>query len=178
MQAVKNTKSYVKQLVNQLYELNANQASGAYEMCQIYAAIKHQRLFTVLGYTSFTQMLSMEETITQSPSTCSKWANFYTTSKEFGYNKKEACEILQHLSVNAAYGQLCLDTKKTTVGAFVKRCRKDYLDSKYQINLSYDTQEEINIVEKALKSFGMKLDESGQRQHSSEALLMMAKKIK
>ena len=178
MKAVKNTKSYIKELLSELADLNKSQAEGAFRMCQIYAAFKEQRLYEVMDFYGFGQFIEQTESITHSKSTAAKWANFYSLSREFGYNATECREMLSYLSVNAAYGQITRDSKKTSVSSFVRRCRKDYLSSKYQLNFGYDSLEELEIIEKALEKFGMVKHETGTRTNSSEAMLQIAKRIK
>lgn len=178
MQAVKTKVGYVEGLIQTLYELNLSQAEDSFQSCKILAAIKEQKLYTLLNHQSFKEFVENTDLIRQSYATCGKMANLYIYAKDFGYSPKECIEILESVSANAMYGQLALDDKKSTPSAFVKRCRKDYLSSKYQMNVCYDSKKEMDIVHKALAKHGMEMGENGQRHYSSEALLALAKAAK
>lgn len=178
MQSVKTKVGYVEGLIQTLYELNLSQAEDTFQSCKILAAIKEQKLYTLLNFESFKEFIHNTDLIRQSPSTCNKMANLYIYAKDFGYSQKECIEILESLSANAMHGQLARDDKKSTPSAFVKRCRKDYLSSKYQMNVCYDSKKDLDTVHKALAKHGMEFDENGQRHYSSEALLALAKAAK
>lgn len=176
--AAKNPKAHVNELVSELSTLGRNIATDQYRVCQVLAAIKEQRLFEVLDYTGFGNFIEGEE-VKIGKSAAAKWANFYSYARELGYNKSECVEILEHLSVNAAYGQLALDDKKTTVMSFVRRCRKDYLSTKYQLNVSFDDKKDLERVHKLLQKHGMVIDEAtGQRTYLSESFMSMVKACK
>lgn len=166
--------THVKMLLKELTDLGRNNAENQFRMCQILAAFKEQRLYDALGYDNFGQFAD-GEALKLGKSACAKYANFYLYAQEFGYNKEECIQILEHVSVNAAHGQLCLDEKRSSVPAFIKRCRKDYLSSKYQINVSFEDKKDIDAVHKALSDHGMEMTESGQRSFLSEAFLSLVK---
>ena len=176
MKLAKDKVGYVNGLVQTLFELNLSQAEGAFQSCKILAAIREQKLYTLLNFNSFKEFVENTDLIRQSYSTCGKMANLYTYATQFGYSPKECIEILESLSTNAMYGQLALDSKKTTAQSFIKRCRKDYLSSKYQMNVAFDSEQELEIVHKALMKHGMEVDENGHRYGSSEALLSLARR--
>lgn len=166
--------AHVKMLLKELSDLGRNNAENQFRMCQILAAFKEQKLYNALGYDSFGAFAEGEE-LKLGKSSCAKWALFYVYAQEFGYNKEECIQILEHVSVNAAYGQMNLDEKKSSVPAFIKRCRKDYLSSKYQVNVSFDEKKDLDAVHRALMDHGMEISETGQRSFLSEAFLSLVK---
>lgn len=170
----KTPAAHVKEMVRELSNLGRNNAENMFRMTQILAAFKEQRLYDAIGYDNFAAFAEGEE-IKIGKSAAAKWANFYIYAKEMGYNKGECIEILEHLSVNAAHGQLFLDDKKTSVGAFIRRCRKDYLSSKYQINIGIDNKTDMDKVHKVLQNHGMEINEQGHRSYLSEAFLSVIK---
>lgn len=174
LKSVKSPAQHVKALLAELSELGRHNAESLYRMSQILAAFKEQKLYDALGYGNFSEFAEGEE-LKIGKSAAAKWANFYIYAHEFGYNKGECTEILEHLSVNAAHGQLCIDEKKTSVAAFIKRCRKDYLSSKYQMNVSFEKKSDYDRVNKVLEQHGMEILPSGQRSHLSEAFLSLVK---
>lgn len=169
--------AHVKMLLRELSDLGRNNAENQFRMTQILAAFKEQKLYNSLGYDSFGSFAEGEE-LKLGKSAAAKWALFYVYAQELGYNKEECIEILEHISVNAAYGQLCLDEKRSSVPAFIRRCRKDYLSSKYQVNVSFEEKKDLDAVHKALMDHGMEISESGQRSYLSEAFLSLVKSRK
>ena len=162
------TRKYAESLLDNLIDLDHQTTGAFYEMGQILSAIQQHKLWDTLGYTSFTNLI--EEELSFTASTASRYASLYTNLRRLHYNKAESLKLLQ--KVGFTHLSAVLPQMTTKIGRRAINRRVKDLDV-HQINFTV-TQAELDKLHKALIKMGAVVTDTGWVTGSSQALMSMA----
>lgn len=158
-------------MLDTLISLDEQMTRAYYEMGQILHAFKESKLYTVMGYESFSHMV--EEELSFGITTAHKYANTFGHFKRLGYKKNEAIELITEYGL--AHMHDVLPDMKTKVGtrAIGKLIEAITL---YPITFTMDANEIVE-AEQALLLLGAELTDEGRFLHSTPAFMAMVRSI-
>lgn len=164
-------KKHVSLMLDTLVSLDEQMTRAYYEMGQILHAFKESKLYTVMGYESFTHMV--EEELSFGVTTAHKYANAFGHFKRLGYKKNEAVELITEYGL--AHMSDVLPDMKTKVGprAISKLIEAITL---YPITFTLDKDQLID-AERALEEMGVTFTDEGRMKHSTAAFMQMVQII-
>ena len=166
---MRKDKAYAGQLLDRLIELDQQTQSAYYEMGQLLSAIKNNKLYELLGYNSFKEIV--EEELSFTDSTAARYANTYDHFRRLHYTKKEALDMIQMFG----YTHMAdiLPTVNDKIGKRAIRTRIDKL-GKHQVNFMLNDQQYDTFLQ-TFESLGAEYSESGRMVNSSEVFLALLK---
>ena len=165
------TRKYAESLLDNLIDLDHQTTGAFYEMGQILSAIRQHQLYKILGYTSFTNLI--EEELSFTASTASRYGQLYTNLRRLHYNKAESLKLLQKVGFTHLSAVLPNMTSKIGRRAINRRVKD--LDI-HQINFCV-TQAELDKLHKALSRMGAVVTKTGWVTGSSQALMGMVEVV-
>lgn len=168
----KTAKQYAGELLDRLVHLDTETSGAFYEMGQILSAIVHGKLYDVLGYHSFTDMVECELSFTQS--TAAKYLHTYRHFRRLHYTKAEALALIREFSFTrlAAY----LPGLKQKVGKrAISNGIAKMLEENRQINFQLSGSDRELLI-RVLEKFGAE-KQDGRLMHSSSALMELVKQF-
>jgi len=167
----KKSRQYAEQLLDRLIELDRTVSAAYYEMGQLLFSIREGRLYELIGYKSFNELV--EEELSFSVATAANYAKVYSDFKRLKYNKTEALIFLENFGLKNIAKILPKTNEKIGVRAMSNRVKA--LDEK-QISF-WMHEAEYEEVQIALEKMGAIKNETGRYMNSSDALVAMARKI-
>lgn len=166
------SKKYAEQLLDRLCELDSQTTAAYYDMGQILYSISQGKLFEVLGYPSMHALI--EEELSYSFSTASKYLHTYRHFRRLKYNKTESLHMLRKFSFTHLAAVLPKINDK--IGERAMQNRIDSLDV-HQINFAL-SKSDYEECQRALHIMGAVDSESGDRLlHSSKAFMDMIREV-
>lgn len=144
------TKEYAVQLRERLVALDDQTSRAYYEMGQILSAVEHGKLWDILGYSSFTDMIESELSFT--PSTAYKYLHTYRGFRRLGYNKSDALSLINQFSFTRMAEYLPQAKRKCGTRAIATSLSEIY-DDKHQFNVTLNKRE-YAFVESVLLAYG------------------------
>lgn len=168
---MKQNKQYAEQLLDTLKELDRITHESYYEIGRLLYSFKNEKLFELLDYESFKQMV--QEELSFSYNVAIKYANLYGQFRRLKYNRTEAIIAMEEFGVRSLAKVLPKTNEKLGVRAL--RHRVDALD---EYNISFWMRgAEYDEVVAALEFCGVEYTDTGRFSNSSEALVAMARHV-
>ena len=165
-------KKYVSTLLDNLIALDQQTSRAYYEMGQLLHSFRTDKLYAIVGYESFAQLV--EEELTFSVGTATSYIAMYAHFKRLKYTKNEALGLLQEFGYS--HMSKVLGDVKQKLGARAIKTRIESLDL-HQINFTL-TAAELNEVHAALAALGAKQTEQGRYMNSTSAFMEMVRSVK
>jgi hypothetical protein len=165
-------KNYAKKILDKLIELDKQTTNAYYVMGQLLHALHEASLHQVLGYDSFSHLVTEE--LSFAPSTAHSYRKMYARFRELKYSKTEALEALHQFGITPL--NKVLPDLSTKLGVRGLKRRIDALDL-HQINFMCSTSE-FEEVQQALFAMGADISDDGRMQHSSDAFMAIIRSIK
>jgi hypothetical protein len=133
---VKDNRKYAAMMLDKLVELDKQTMSAYYEMGRILAVFKNDKLFDVLGYQTWSEMV--EEELSYTATSASHYVKVYQDFRRLKYNKNEAIQLINEFGYTNM--RKVLPTLKQKIG---KRALKNRVDTwpEHQLNFTLDDQE-------------------------------------
>jgi hypothetical protein len=154
-----------RKLLDQLKELDRLVHRAYFEMGRILSALKHHKLWDVLGYESFQHMI--EEELTVTPSTCHCYIAVYDHSRRLKYTDKETVNNIEEIGLRVL--SRLLPTMKEKIGVRALANRKEQLERSVSFWL---TPDEMYELESLLIDHGLVI-ENGRWKNSTEAFMAL-----
>lgn len=151
------SEAYAEELLDRLTALDLATVENYYDMGAIISALKHGKLYTMVGYDSFKELVGCELSFTES--TASKYGRMYDNFTKFKYTKTEAIDLLSRFGLTNMHEELIKMTKKLGVRAIQRRIAAKDVE---QICFSF-THEESEEIHTALRTFGARPSKNGKR---------------
>lgn len=161
-------KTTVNQLIQKLHKHLEQRATETYEICQILASVRAQRLYEMLGYDTFDEFCT-ESQLSISTPMAHIHCRCFELLKELKYKKAESLEILSEMSVHELTKVLRGLDRKVKLST-LKRHALEYYREHSQLNFTFDA-DKLARVEAILAEYGLDYTEAGTRRGASEALL-------
>lgn len=160
-------KTQATAMLDQLIELDYQTVEAYYDMGSLISSMQHGKVWELLEYSSMTHLI--EEELTFSPSTASKYAGMFRHFRRNHYIKFEATNLLKKFGLT----HMCevLPNINSKLGQRAIKNRIDALDQN-QINFTL-TNVELDKCRKALEIMGALQSDSGRYKNSSEAFMQM-----
>lgn len=165
------TRQYAEKLLDRLIELDDTMTAAYYELGQILSAIEHGKLWEILEYQSMAHLV--EEELSFTSNTASKYWHTYRHFKRLKYTKLEAIGLIREFSFTriAEY----LPNAQAKVGTRAVRTQiEKILANHRQLNFTVNA-EQYEVVQRALRKHGASKSDAGRWEHSSEAFVDIMK---
>lgn len=166
-----NIKKQAATMLDRLVELDFQTVEAYYDMGSIISSMQHGKLYEILEYTSMGHLI--EEELTYTPSTGSKYASMYRHFRRLHYIKPEAIKLLKQFGLTHMCDILPNMTDK--IGQRAIKNRIAGIDQ-HQINFTLTTVE-LDDCHKALEALGATKSELGRYKNSSEAFMGMVNQV-
>lgn len=157
---------YAEKLLDELKRFDAEVQSAQYEMGRILSAIKHGKLWDLLGYESMRHMC--EEELSYSPNTAMKYVRAYRGFQRLGYTKTEALKIIHECSFTLV--SKVLPKLKDKVGIRAIQSRIEKLDVA-QVNFQLTKAQKEHLDQWLIKYGAMRDEDTGYMLNASNALM-------
>ena len=162
-----NQKQYATSLLDRLISLDEQVTGAFFEMGQILSGIEHGKLWDMLGYQSFGNLVEEEMSFTSG--TAGKYYHTYRHFKRLGYSKTEALDLIRTFSFTRVAEWAANATTKVGKRAVGNAIRK-ILENKRQINFTVN-KEEYELIELVLSEHGASLNDNGRWLNSTPAFV-------
>jgi hypothetical protein len=159
------TKQQAQFMLDQLKELDRLVHRAYFEMGRLLNAFRTHKLWEVLGYKSWREMV--EEELSCSFSTASRYSHVYGHLKRLKYTQKESLQMIEVLGLRSL--SRLLPTMKIKLNMTELRRQKEKLNRCIAFWVS---PEQEAWLEDVLTDYGMVI-ENGRWEHSSEALIAL-----
>ena len=158
-------------MLDRLIELDYQTVEAYYDMGSLISSMQHGKLHDVLNYNSMHELI--EEELTFSPATGSKYAGMYRSFRRLHYLKPEALKLLKKFGLT----HMCdvLPGIKDKIGSRAIKNRIDAIDQ-HQINFTL-TGKQLDKCHKALEVLGAEMSDAGRYKNSSEAFMLMVNQV-
>lgn len=166
-----NPKAYVNTLLDKLIVLDDQTTGAYYEMGQILAAISHNNLFDLLGYSSMAHLV--EEELSFTSTTGHRYANMFRHFRRLHYNKAESLSLLKKCGFTHLCDVLPGITSKIGERAIAARIKNLNIN---QINFTV-TDDELAKCHQALAKMGAMRSDRGRFINSSQAFMDMVAEV-
>lgn len=163
---------YARELLDKLVDLDKATTAAFYDMGQILSAIKHGKLYELLGYESMKHLI--EEELSYTDSTAYRYLHTYRHFRRLKYNKSEALALLNMFGYTHLADVLPSMTAKAGERAIKNRI--DALDA-HQINFTLNDCELKECYEALAKMGGYQSTATGRWANSSEAFMEMVRQV-
>ena len=164
-------RKFAAKLLDTLVELDVASNSAYYEMGRILHVFRADKLYEVLEYSSFVEMVECE--LSYSKGTAQAYARFYARTQELKYTKAEVLNLLSdHGLTNLSKVMRGLSTK---LGTRAIKTRIEALDQ-HHINFTLTTAQ-LEEAHVALEAMGATMSDEGRYLNSSEAFMGLVHKV-
>lgn len=158
-------RQYAAMMLDKLVQLDKTTQAAYYEMGRILQAFYRDKLHDILGYPSFKAMV--EEELSYSYTTATKYRQTYERFRELKYNKNEAIQLINEFGYTPM--SKILPGMKEKLGKRAISTRIEQIDE-YMMNFMLhgnDYDETLRVFE----SFGVQYSEHGRMNNASEVFL-------
>lgn len=164
---------YAAKLLDRLMMLDAEVHGAFYEMGQILSALEHGRLWDVLGYDSFANLIDEELSI--STSQAYRYLHTFRHFRRLSYNKTEALALMAEFSfthMSKVLPSMTTKVGKRAVGNAIGKM----LEEGKQINFQLNAQD-LSLLVRVLQKYGAEPSETGRLMNSSGALMELVRAV-
>lgn len=163
------TTTFAKELLDQLIQLDKTMGTAYYEMGRILASFKRDKLYDLIGYKSFGEMV--DEELSFSPNTAQRHILAYEDFQRLHYTKAEALEIIHEFGWTTS--NKILHKEKAKLSKKALRKKLDEMDVQVNFVLSPADYDETYDLFVAL---GVEVSpETGRWKHSSEVFMSLVR---
>ena len=163
---------YAREILDKLVDLDKATTAAFYDMGQLLSAIRHGKLYELLGYESMKHLI--EEELSYTASTAYRYLYAYRHFRRLKYTKTEALALLGEFGFTHMLDVLPSMTAKA--GERAIRNRIDALDEN-QINFTITNNELQECNEALAKMGGYQSAATGRWANSSEAVMEMVRQV-
>lgn len=162
-----STRTQASAMLDRLVQLDYQTVEAYYDMGSLISSMQHGNIWEVLEYTSMTHLI--EEELTYTPSTASKYASMFRHFRRNHYVKQEATDLLKKFGLT----HMCaiLPSINSKLGSRAIKNRIAAIDQN-QINFTLSNAE-LDQCHKALERMGALQSDNGRYKNSSEAFMQM-----
>ena len=164
------TKTYAQELLDRLKDIDRGTVESFYEMGRLLSALERDKLWEVLEYPSFRQMLYEEMSF--NPETGYRYMQTYRHFRRLKYNKKEALHIMHTFSFTSISKVIASFKEKKGVVA-IRNAVDHYNKNHKQVNFAM-TEEEWAATRKVLEQHGAEYDVRSNRLLNASYALLVA----
>jgi len=165
-------RKYAAMMLDKLIELDKTTQVAYYEMGRILSAIFHSRLFELLDYPSFKDMV--EEELSYSYTTASKYRKVYEDFRRLKYNKNEAVQLMNEFGYT--HMMKVLPSLKQKVGKRAIKTRVEGL-GEHMLNL-WLNDDEYDETMRVFREYGLDESPTGRLNNSSEVFMEIIRAIR
>ena len=159
--------AFAEQMLDKLKKIDRDTQRAYYEMGQILLAINKNKLFGVLGYSSFGELV--EEELSFSRGTATTYMYVYRRFSELKYNKTEAITALQAFGCAPMQVYLRKATQKVSFTTLKKHMKK--LHEEQRQMTFWLSRKKYERLKAYLEANGAQMTDQGRLMHTSDALM-------
>jgi hypothetical protein len=165
-------RKYATTMLDKLVQLDKETQTAYYEMGRILHSIRQDKLYDILGYESFAQLV--KEELSYSLTTAIKYAATYQRFRGLKYNKNEAIQLINEFGFT--HMAKILPTMKNKLSKRAVKKRVDDLDE-FQLNFSLKGDDYTTVLG-VFESHGLMYSDNGRMMNSSEVFLDIIREAK